>query len=51
MIRGFQEANTAVKELGDFQNYFNLLQEEAKGLADMLERLAAVKAKQRAMQS
>jgi len=41
-----QDCITAVKELGDFENYFQVLQREAGELADMLERLAAQRAKQ-----
>lgn len=29
-----------MKELGDFQNYFNVLREEAADLASLLEELA-----------
>ena len=39
-----QACNTAVKELGDFENYFQVLQREAGELADMLEALAAQRA-------
>jgi hypothetical protein len=41
-----QACNTAVKELGDFENYFQVLQREAGELADMLELLAAKRAVQ-----
>lgn len=39
-IAPVQAANTAVKELGDFQNYFEVLQKDAARLADSLEQLA-----------
>ncbi len=35
-----QTANTALKELGDFQNYLDVLHSEAAELADLLEQLA-----------
>ncbi len=39
-----QACITAVKELGDFENYFEVLQREAGELADMLEALAEQRA-------
>lgn len=42
-----QTANTALKELGDFQNYFEVLQREAAELADLLERLAEQQSQQK----
>ena len=41
-----QTASTAIKELGDFQNYFEVLQREAAELADLLEKLAEQQSQQ-----
>lgn len=41
-----QTCDTAVKELGDFENYFSVLNKEIEGLAELLENFAARKRSQ-----